>query len=42
MALLNPPDILPEAMRFLVRALLAAQDQELDRSVLVSWSLPAA
>ena len=40
MALLNPPDILPEAMRFLVRALLAAQDQELDRSVLVSLIAP--
>lgn len=40
MALLNPPDILPEAMRFLVRALLAAQDQELDRSVLISLVAP--
>jgi hypothetical protein len=40
MALLNPPDILPEAMRFLVRALLATQDQELDRSVLVSLVAP--
>ena len=40
MALLNPPDILPEAMRFLVRALLAAHDQELDRSELVSLVAP--
>ncbi len=40
MALLNPPDILPEAMRFLVRALLASRDQELDRSVLVSLVAP--
>ena len=40
MALLNPPDILPEAMRFLVRALLAVQDQELDRSELVSLVAP--
>ena len=40
MALLNPPDILPEAMRFLVRALLAARDQELDRSELVSLVAP--
>ena len=40
MALLNPPDILPEAMRFLVRALLASRDQELDRSVLVGLVAP--
>jgi hypothetical protein len=40
MALLNPPDILPEAMRFLVRALLAAADQELDRSELVNLVAP--
>ena len=40
MALLNPPDILPEAMRFLVRTLLAAPDQELDRSDLISLVAP--
>jgi hypothetical protein len=40
MALLNPPDILPEAMHFLVRALLAAPDQELDRSDLISLVAP--
>ena len=40
MALLNPPDILPEAMRFLVRALLAVRDQELDRSELISLVAP--
>ena len=40
MALLNPPDILPEAMRFLVRALLAVREQELDRSELISLVAP--
>jgi hypothetical protein len=40
MALLNPPDILPEAMRFLVRTLLATRDQELDRSELISLVAP--
>jgi hypothetical protein len=40
MALLNPPDILPEAMRFLVRALLAVPDQELDRTELLSLVAP--
>jgi hypothetical protein len=40
MALLNPPDILPEAMRFLIRALLAVREQELDRSELISLVAP--
>jgi hypothetical protein len=40
MALLNPPDILPEAMRFLVRVLLAFREQELDRSELISLVAP--
>jgi hypothetical protein len=40
MALLTNPDILPEAMRFIVRTLLATPDQELDRSDLVSLVAP--
>jgi len=40
MALLNPPDILPEAMRFLVRALLAARERELDRAELIGLVAP--
>jgi hypothetical protein len=40
MALLNPPDILPEAMRFLVRALLAAREVELERNELISLVAP--
>ncbi len=40
MALLNPPDILPEAMRFLFRALLGAREAELERSELISLVAP--
>jgi hypothetical protein len=40
MALLNPPDILPEAMRFLVRALLALGEPEVDRDELVGLVAP--
>jgi len=40
MALLNPPDILPEAMRFLVRALLAVRERELDRHELINLVAP--
>lgn len=40
MALLNPPDALPEAMRFLVRALLAFREPEADRDELVSLVAP--
>lgn len=41
MALLNPPDTLPEAMRFLVRALLAAKDRELDSDELEDLVAPS-
>ncbi|MFD1547343.1 hypothetical protein [Nonomuraea guangzhouensis] len=40
MALLNPPDILPEAMRFLVRALVALPKAEAEREELVSLVAP--
>jgi hypothetical protein len=40
MALLDPPDILPEAMRFLVRVLLASRDQEFDQNELISLVAP--
>ncbi|MGC4957776.1 hypothetical protein ACLQ2P_31645 [Actinomadura citrea] len=40
MALLNPPDILPEAMRFLVRALLALRESEVDRDELLGLVAP--
>jgi len=40
MAILNPPDILPEAMRFLVRVLLAARERELDRHELINLVAP--
>lgn len=41
MALLNPPDILPEAMRFIVRAMLALPSGEVDREELISLVAPA-
>jgi hypothetical protein len=41
MALLNPPDILPEAMRFIVRAMLALPGGEVDREELMSLVAPA-
>jgi hypothetical protein len=41
MALLNPPDILPEAMRFIVRAMLALPGGEVDREELISLVAPA-
>jgi hypothetical protein len=41
MALLNPPDILPEAMRFLVRALLALRQPHADRADLIGLIAPA-
>src|SRR6266851_6588031 len=40
MALLNPPDALPEAMRFLLRALLALREAEIDRDELVGLVAP--
>jgi hypothetical protein len=40
MALLNPPDALPEAMRFLLRALLALREPDADRSELVGLVAP--
>lgn len=40
MALLNPPDILPEAMRYLVRALLALRQPQADRDELVGMIAP--
>jgi hypothetical protein len=40
MALLNPPDILPEAMRYLVRALLALRQPQADRDGLVGLIAP--
>jgi hypothetical protein len=40
MALLTPPDILPEAMRFLVRALLAVKGTEVDKDELVDLVAP--
>ncbi|MFI6603533.1 hypothetical protein ACIBHX_45510 [Nonomuraea sp. NPDC050536] len=40
MALLNPPDVLPEAMRFLVRTLIALPKAEADREELVSLVAP--
>ena len=40
MALLNPPDILPEAMRFLVRVLFALNEPEVDRAELVALVAP--
>jgi hypothetical protein len=40
MALLNPPDILPEAMRFLLRSLLALREPEVDRDELVALVAP--
>ncbi|MER5325501.1 hypothetical protein [Streptosporangium roseum] len=40
MALLNPPDALPEAMRFLVRALVALPKAEADREELLSLVAP--
>ena len=39
MALLNPPDILPEAMRYLVRALLALRETR-DRDELIGLVAP--
>lgn len=41
MALLTPPDILPEAMRFLVRAVLAIPGHEVEKRELVSMVAPA-
>lgn len=41
MPLLNPPDVLPEAMRFLLRALLAAPDRALPEETLVTLVAPA-
>jgi hypothetical protein len=40
MALLNPPDILPDAMRYLVRALLALRQPQADRDELVGMIAP--
>jgi hypothetical protein len=40
MALLTPPDILPEAMRFLVRALLALKEPEADKDELLALVAP--
>ena len=40
MALLTPPDFLPEAMRFLVRALLALREPEIDRDELIGVVAP--
>jgi hypothetical protein len=40
MALLNPPDILPEAMRYLVRALLALRQPYADRDELIGLISP--
>ena len=40
MALLNPPDILPEAMRYLVRALLALRPPRVDRDELIGLVAP--
>jgi hypothetical protein len=40
MALLNPPDILPEAMRYLVRALLALPQSHADRDELIGLVAP--
>src|SRR6516165_9338577 len=40
MALLNPPDILPEAMRYLVRTLLALRQPQADRAELVGMIAP--
>ena len=40
MALLNPPDILPEAMRYLVRALLALRQPQIDRDELIALVAP--
>lgn len=40
MALLNPPDVLPEAMRFLLRALLASPGRSLPHSTLISLVAP--
>jgi hypothetical protein len=40
MALLNPPDALPEAMRFLLRALLALREPDVDRDQLVGLVAP--
>jgi hypothetical protein len=40
MALLNPPDILPEAMRFLVRAVLAHQEGRCQKPALLALVAP--
>lgn len=40
MPLLNPPDILPEAMRFLVRAILASSGRQLPRDELLAMVAP--
>jgi hypothetical protein len=40
MALLNPPDILPEAMRYLVRALLALRQPYAERDELIGLVAP--
>jgi hypothetical protein len=40
MTLLNPPDILPEAMRYLVRALLARRQPHADRDELIGLVAP--
>jgi hypothetical protein len=41
MALLNPPDILPEAMRYLVRALLALRQSHADQDELIGLVAPS-
>ncbi|HEX7303983.1 protein DpdG [Lentzea sp.] len=41
MALLTPPDILPEAMRFLVRGLLTLKEGEADRDELIDLVAPS-
>ncbi|MBS2963834.1 hypothetical protein KGA66_12305 [Actinocrinis puniceicyclus] len=41
MKLLNPPDIMPEAMRFLLRAVLAHKDATCDREELLALVAPA-
>jgi len=40
MALLTPPDILPEAMRFIIRTLLAYPDQDVQKAELLALVAP--
>lgn len=41
MPLLNPPDVIPEAMRFLVRAILAVPGKQVERNELIAMVAPA-